>query len=117
VLAYTLRNDAGLQAPVELRTVLVCDDPEAMAQAALAGLGVAVLPLPHAQALLRSGALVDVLPGWHVQGRMLSLYYASRRLLPAKTRVFIDFVVERFETLGLAQQFVTPALPDPRSDA
>lgn len=111
VLAYTLRNDEGMQVPMESRTVVVCDDPEAMAQAALAGLGIAVLPLPHAQAFLRSGALVDVLPGWYVQGRMLSLYYASRRQLPAKTRVFIDFVVERFETLGLARQFVTPDSP------
>lgn len=111
VLGWTLRTAAGLQAPVELRTVAVCDDPEAMAQAALAGLGIAVLPLPHAQAFLRSGELVDVLPGWYVQGRALTLYYASRRLLPAKTRVFIDFVVERFETLGLAREFVTPGGP------
>ncbi len=55
--------------PMELRTVMVCDDPEAMAQAALAGICVAVLPLPHAQAFLRSGALVDVLPGWTAPGR------------------------------------------------
>jgi len=108
LLSWTLRHDDGQQAPVELRTVAVCDDPEAMAQAALAGLGIAVLPLPHAQAFLRSGALVDVLPGWYVQGRTLALYYASRRLLPAKTRVFVEFVVERFEALGLAEEFLTP---------
>lgn len=108
LLSWTLRHDDGRQAPVDLRTVMVCDDPEAMAQAALAGIGVAVLPLPHAQAFLRSRALVDVLPGWFVEGRALCLYYASRRLLPAKTRVFIDFVVARFEEQGLARQFMTP---------
>ena len=111
LLSWTLRHDDGQQVPVELRTVAVCDDPEAMAQAALAGIGIAMLPLPHAQAFLRSGALVDVLPGWYVKGRALSLYYASRRLLPAKTRVFIDFVVGRFEAQGLAQDFVTPQKP------
>jgi len=111
LLSWILRHDGGRQAPVDLRTVVVCDDPEAMAQAALAGIGVAVLPLPHAQAFLRSGALVDVLPGWFVEGRPLCLYYASRRLLPAKTRVFIDFVVERFEQQALARQFMRPEAP------
>lgn len=108
LLSWTLRHGDGRQAPVDLRTALVCDDPEAMAQAALAGIGIAVLPLPHAQAFLRSRALVDVLPGWFVEGRALCLYYASRRLLPAKTRVFIDFVIARFEEQGLARQFMTP---------
>jgi DNA-binding transcriptional LysR family regulator len=108
LLSWSLRHDDGEQAPVEWRTVMVCDDPEAMAQAALAGIGVAVLPLPHAQPFLRRGVLVDVLPGWFVEGRALCLYYASRRLLPAKTRVFIDFVVERFEQQGLARHFMTP---------
>ena len=111
LLSWTLRRDDGRQAPVDLRTVVVCDDPEAMAQAALAGIGLAVLPLPHAQPFLRSGALVDVLPGWFVQGRPLCLYYASRRLLPAKTRVFIDFVIERFDEQGLARQFMLPESP------
>lgn len=109
--ALTLHGEEGAQAPAELRVVAMCDDPEAMAQAALSGIGIAVLPVPHAQAFLRSGALVDVLPGWHVAGRALCLYYPSRRLLPAKTRVFIDFVVQRFEELGLARQFMTPEKP------
>lgn len=111
LLSWTLRHEDGRQAPVVLRMVMVCDDPEAMTQAALAGIGIAVLPLPHAQAFLRSRALVDVLPGWFVEGRALCLYYASRRLLPAKTRVFIDFVVERFEEWGLARQFLVPEGP------
>ncbi|MFC3472784.1 hypothetical protein ACFOHT_23490 [Massilia oculi] len=67
-----------------------------------------VLPLPHAQPFLRRGTLVDILPGWFVEWRALCLYCASRRLLPAKTRVFIDFVVERFHEQGLARQFITP---------
>jgi DNA-binding transcriptional LysR family regulator len=33
----------------------------------------------------------------------LSLYYPSRRLLPAKTRVFVDFVLERFPVGGFAR--------------
>lgn len=108
VAAWTLCNEYGSEAPVEMPTVLVCDDPEAIAQAALAELGCAVLPLPHAQPFLRSGVLVNVLPGWYVQGRPLCLYYSSRKLLPAKTRVFIDHVVSEFATRELGCEFMTP---------
>jgi DNA-binding transcriptional LysR family regulator len=76
-----------------------------MAHAAAAGLGVALLPAPHARPLLASGALVRILPDWSAESGALFLYYSSRRLLPAKTRVFVDFVVERFRAEGLAAHF------------
>ncbi|CAL8479388.1 hypothetical protein [Caballeronia sp. S22] len=46
-----------------------------------------------------------MLPKWHADAGTNSLYYASRRLLPGKTRVFIDFVIESFRQLGYAQRF------------
>ena len=52
-----------------------------------------MLPVPHALPLLRSGELVRILPAWHADSRPLSIYYSSRRLLPAKVRVFVDHVV------------------------
>jgi DNA-binding transcriptional LysR family regulator len=101
----TLRDDAGRVAPYECRPVAVLDDPEAMAHAAAAGLGIALLPAPHAGPLLADGRLVRILPDWYAETGPLFLYYSSRRLLPAKTRVFVDFVVERFRELGLAAHF------------
>lgn len=110
--SWTLRTHAGdEQVPVEFRAAAVCDDPEAMAAAAAAGMGVALLPAPHALPLLRSGELVHLMPEWHAPARPLCIYYPSRRLLPAKTRVFVDFVVERFREQGLAEQFKVPARP------
>jgi hypothetical protein len=35
----------------------------------------------------------------------LSLYFAAQKLLPAKTRAFVDFVVEHFRTEQLAKRF------------
>ena len=87
---------------VPCRPRLILSDPEAIAQAARIGLGVALLPMPFAFALLQSGDLVRLLPGWYSDAGPLSLYYPSRRMLAAKTRVFIDFVVERFRTAGFA---------------
>ena len=49
-------------------------------------------------------ALVRLLPDWYVDAGPISLYYASNKLLPAKTRAFVDFVVQEFRTRGLATQ-------------
>jgi len=75
-----------------------------MAQAAILGVGVALLPMPHALAHLRSGALVRLLPGWHADSGPLSVYYPSKKLLPAKTRVFVDFLLEQFRQRDFAAQ-------------
>ncbi len=64
--------------------------------AALAGLGLAGLPTFVAEQALAEGRLQRVLPEW--RGVTLSLYAAmpTRKNVPARTRVFIDFLVERF---------------------
>jgi DNA-binding transcriptional LysR family regulator len=103
--SWTLRTDDGRSAAAELRPVAILDDPEAMARAAASGLGLALLPAPHAGPLLASGELVRILPDWYAEAGPLFVYYSSRKLLPAKTRVFVDFVVERFRAQGLGRAF------------
>ena len=102
---WTLRNQHGDEALAAPRTRMVFDDPEAMAQAAVLGYGVALLPTPHAARALASGALVRLLPGWHADNGPISLYYPSTKLLPPKTRVFTDFVVDAFRNGGLDKRF------------
>ena len=46
--------------------------------------------LPH----LESGALRRLLPRWYADAGAISLYYAHRTLMPAKTRAFVDYVGE-----------------------
>jgi len=84
---------------------MIFDDPEAMAHAALAGLGVAFLPTPHSARWLENGQLMRLLPGWYAELSPLTIYYPNRKLLPAKTRVFVDFVVEAFRERRLAARF------------
>jgi DNA-binding transcriptional LysR family regulator len=64
--------------------------------AAVAGLGIAGLPSFVAAAALRDGRLERVLPAW--RGISLSLHVAmpTRRHVPARTRAFVDFLVEAF---------------------
>lgn len=81
------------------------NDPAAIAHAASLGLGVAMIAMPDALSYMESGMLVRLLPDWYADIGPISIYYASKTLLPAKTRVFIDFVVEHFRKERLAERF------------
>jgi DNA-binding transcriptional LysR family regulator len=99
VRPWSLRSRRVGEQTVQCRPRLIFSDPEAIAQAARLGLGVALVPMPFAFTLIASGELVRLLPGWYSDAGPLSLYYPSRRMLPAKTRVFVDFVLERFRAV------------------
>jgi DNA-binding transcriptional LysR family regulator len=104
VRPWTLRSRrVVVEQAVPCRPRIIFSDPEAIAQAARLGLGVALLPMPFAFAHIESGELLRLLPGWYSDAGPLSLYYPSRRMLPAKTRVFVDFVIERFRSAGFAR--------------
>src|SRR5204862_6915070 len=101
-----MRNAAGDEMAVPQKTTIAFDDPEAMCRAALLGLGVTLIAVPHALPHLETGALVRLVPQWYSDGGPISIYYATRTLLPAKTRVFVDFVTEAFRRQRLAERFV-----------
>lgn len=105
VRAWTLRSAAGEEAGIEFKPRIIMTDPEAMCHGALLGMGVAMVPKLHALPYLESGALLRLLPKWYADVGPISLYYASARLLPAKTRAFVDFVIERFREDKLATRF------------
>jgi DNA-binding transcriptional LysR family regulator len=102
---WTLQGPNGDEATAAVNEDIVMNDPASMRDAARLGLGVAMLALPDVLPDLADGKLVRLLPEWHADVGTISLYYASRRLLPGKTRVFIDFVIEQFRQLSYAQTF------------
>ena len=105
VRQWVMRDGAGVEVPASLTESVVVNDPTAMRAAALLGLGVALLGVPDVLPALERGELVRVLPQWYVDAGAISIYYATRSQMPAKTRVFIDFVVEAFERDQLARRF------------
>ncbi|AOE86392.1 LysR family transcriptional regulator [Pseudomonas sp. TCU-HL1] len=105
VRAWPLRTRDDRQATFELKLRMAMTDPEAACHAAMQGLGVTLVSTVHALPHLRSGSLERVLPDWYVDTGSLSLYFSAQKLLPAKTRVFIDFIVERFREQKMAEQF------------
>lgn len=100
-----MRDIAGNDMAAVQPESVVVDDSSAMARAAQLGLGVALLAVPDALPYLERGALVRLLPCWYADLGSISLYYASRTLLPGKTRVFIDHVVDAFRHERLAERF------------
>ncbi len=102
---WAMRNAAGTEMTALLPETIVVSDPAAMREAARLGLGVAMLAVPDLLPELENGILVRLLPQWYADAGAISLYYASRTLLPAKTRAFVDLVAEAFKRERLAERF------------
>ena len=100
-----MRDAAGNEMPVLLSERVVVNDHIAMREAALLGLGVAMLALADALPALESGQLTRLVPRWYADAGAISLYYASRTLLLGKTRVFVDWVTDAFVKQKLAARF------------
>jgi len=59
--------------------------------AGVAGLGILNIPRAEAAPHLRSGALVEVLPEWHLGSMPISLVYPYARRLSSRVRAFTDW--------------------------
>jgi len=102
---WTMREAGGIEASALLNEDIVMNDPQSIREATKLGLGAALLAISDVLPELESGALIRLLPDWYADAGMISLYYASRRLLPSKTRIFIDFVVDGFRQERYAERF------------
>lgn len=102
---WTMRDAAGRHMVADLSGTLVVNDPAAMLSAAVLGVGVALVPKADAQPHLKAGRLVRLLTQWYSDAGAISVYFASRSQLPAKTRVFIDFVTTLAERNHWQEQF------------
>lgn len=101
----TMRDIDGNEMAAAQPETVVVNDSAAMARAAELGLGVALLAVPDALPYLERGTLVRLLPRWYADLGSISLYYASKAMLPGKTRAFIDHVAEAFRRERLAERF------------
>jgi DNA-binding transcriptional LysR family regulator len=78
------------------RSALSTIHTDTMYAAALAGLGITGLPSFVAEDALLENALERVLPQWHLLTTTLYAGMPTRKHVPARTRVFIDFLVKTF---------------------
>lgn len=105
IRSWPLSNQAQQQRPLSLKVRMTMSDSEAACAAAEQGLGVALVSMPFALPYLSKGTLQRVLPDWYVDDGNISIYYSEHKLLPGKTRAFVDFVIEQFAEQQLARYF------------
>ena len=68
------------------------NSPELLMRFAVAGVGITAVPEYFAAAHVRSGLLRRVLPEWCMPSHTAWAVFHDRKLMPAKTRVFIDML-------------------------
>jgi DNA-binding transcriptional LysR family regulator len=98
---WMFRKASGIEVAGTLTESIVVNDPAAMREAARLGLGVSLIALLDVLPELKRGDLIRLLPDWYADAGAVSLYYASRTLISAKTRVFVDSVVSAFKSKRL----------------
>lgn len=94
-LTWRLDGPDG-EVQVEISGPLSANNIGVVGLLARSGLGIALLPAFTVLDHIREGRLRRVLPAYARTGLPIHLIYSSRRNLPPRTRVFMDFVAEQF---------------------
>ena len=94
---WHLQNKTGTKKTVNVKGRIAVNTLFFARQATVSGLGIALLPLPGTVEDLKAGRLKMVLPTISSITDGIYVTYPSRQHLPAKVRVFLDFVVEKLK--------------------
>lgn len=81
---------------VDVRPRLLADDNRTLLRAAVAGLGIALLPSYVASDALRSGALEAVLPRFAPQENWFKAYVPKRKIGVARVKALLQFIQDRW---------------------
>ena len=77
--------------------IATANSPEMLRRLALDGHGIALLSEQFARCHIQDGSLIRVLPQWHSPEFNAWAVFPGRRLMPARTRVFIDELMKELE--------------------
>jgi len=112
VANWDYKGPDGKPGSVRVSGRYACDNWEVLREWALAGMGVALKSTWDVHRHLEDGSLISVCPGYTF-GSDVAIYavYPHRRFLPAKTRVFIEFLAASF---GPEPYWDQPTRPKPR---
>lgn len=94
---WPFMSETGELTTVPVSGPIEVNSPLAARAAALSGLGFTILPDFIAAPAMAAGELVPVLDDRIPRGGGIFVVYPHRRYLPAKVRVFVDFLVQWFK--------------------
>lgn len=95
--AWSFTDSEGAAHTVAVRGSLQANTSVALREAAIRGMGIAGAAAFIVRDALRSGQLVEVLPGYRLRPRTLYALYPHSRQLSPKVRVFVDFAVRYYQ--------------------
>jgi DNA-binding transcriptional LysR family regulator len=87
-------EEGGVVRGIPMQGSVTVNNSEAYGAACLAGLGLIQAPTIALRPHVEAGELVEVLPQWRAPGLPVTVLYAHRRQLPARLRVFMDWLAE-----------------------
>lgn len=93
--ALDLAGPAGEREQVRMQPRLVCGSFPVLVNAAVRGIGVALVPDMTAAAAIARGELVEILPDWSMPEGIFHFVYPTRRGLLPGVRAMVDFLAER----------------------
>ena len=97
---WPFKGESGETISVAVSGPIEVNSPMAARAAAVSGLGFAGLPDFIAAPEIAAGRLVPVLDDRILEGSGIFAVYPHRRYLPAKVRVFVDYLAAWFKTNG-----------------
>ncbi|MDE1183432.1 LysR family transcriptional regulator [Paraburkholderia sp.] len=105
----------GESSQVALVPVYTVNNTMMVRLAALAGMGVAMLPLTMVADDFAEGTLTRIMTNYQADDpeSKVSIVYPSRQYLPSKTRSFIDYTVEYFGQDVVPEIKPQPSIPTP----
>jgi DNA-binding transcriptional LysR family regulator len=99
---WQFKGDSGDAMSVPVSGPIEVNSPMTARAAAVAGLGFSILPDFIAAPEIKSGLLVSALDDRILSGAGIFVVYPHRRYLPAKVRVFVDFLAQWFKAAEAA---------------
>jgi DNA-binding transcriptional LysR family regulator len=96
-MTWDYKEPEGAPGTVRVTGRYACDNWEVLREWAIAGMGVALKSTWDVREQLQDGSLVPLFPGYTFASDVaIYAVYPHRRLLPAKTRAFIEFLADSF---------------------
>jgi len=112
LLLYTYHNPEELifqrgeeVVRIPTRSTLEANDGQVLCRAALCGYGIVAQPMYMIYDDLVAGRLVPLLTNWELPALSINIVHPHRKYVPAKTRAFIDFIVEEFRKQDYQQRW------------
>jgi DNA-binding transcriptional LysR family regulator len=90
----SLQGPAVRKHELAISPVMTSEGVTSLREAALTGLGVAILPDWLVREDVASGRLVRLLPKWQGNPLPAQVVYPGQRMLPVRVRAFIDFALD-----------------------